>query len=281
MAASRGTIEQLARDTARLADPETALRALTALRQELDATEPDLVLRALQAGASWSRIARALGISKQAAHRKYRYLFDHAMDASTGGPKLLVTPEARQSMQFAREEAKRLGQPAVGTEHVLLGILHCRESYAVRALNALGVTLETARELPSDDDAGAHAEVIASGAIGPRRRDPSGTTDRRRLLARGAQTRRGSHRRRARVAGPAVRFTERRGPDPRGSADHALGDQTTPRARTVRSRRGNHPARHRRGTVVGNAGITVAGARRRGSFPLEPGSVASGPGPDD
>lgn len=145
MAASRGTIEQLARDTARLADPETALRALTALRQELDATEPDLVLRAVQAGASWSRIARALGITKQAAHRKYRYLFEHAMDASAGGPKLLVTPEARQSMQFAREEAKRLGQPAVGTEHLLLGILHCRESYAVKALNALGVTLETAR----------------------------------------------------------------------------------------------------------------------------------------
>ncbi|MGO9499916.1 MAG: Clp protease N-terminal domain-containing protein [Solirubrobacteraceae bacterium] len=175
MAASRGTIEQLARDTARLADPETALRALTALRQELDATEPELVLRALQAGASWSRIARALGISKQAAHRKYRYLFDHAMDASTGGPKLLVTPEARQSMQFAREEAKRLGQPAVGTEHVLLGILHCRESYAVRALNALGVTLETAREclrttMPGLTPKSSHPEPSAPVGVTPQAR---------------------------------------------------------------------------------------------------------------
>src|ERR1700733_13287128 len=77
MSISSRTIEQLARDTVRIADPEVALRALTALRQELDATEPELVQRALQAGASWSRIARAIGITKQAAHRKYRYVLDH------------------------------------------------------------------------------------------------------------------------------------------------------------------------------------------------------------
>jgi len=144
MAASRGAIEQLARDTVRIADPETALRALTALRQELDATEPELVLEAMQAGASWSRVARGLGITKQAAHRKYRYLFDHAIDASLGGPKLLASSDARNALQYAREEARRLGQPAVGTEHMLLGILHCRESRAVKTLSALGVTLETA-----------------------------------------------------------------------------------------------------------------------------------------
>jgi hypothetical protein len=146
MSISSRTIEQLARDTVQIADPEVALRALTALRQELDATEPELVQRALQAGASWSRIARAIGITKQAAHRKYRYVFDHAFDPTAGGPKVLVTDEARQAMQFAREEAKRLGQPAVGTEHVLLGILQCRQSDAVKALSALGVTFETARK---------------------------------------------------------------------------------------------------------------------------------------
>ena len=146
MAASRGAIEQLARDTARIADPETALRAITALRQELDATEPDLVLRALQAGASWSRIARGLGITKQAAHRKYRHLFDRAMDGGAGGPRLRASNQARQAIHFAREEARQLGQPAVGTEHVLLGILQCRESHAARVLNTFGITLETAKE---------------------------------------------------------------------------------------------------------------------------------------
>lgn len=145
MAAPPATIEQLARDTVQIVDPETALRALTALRQELDATEPEIVRRALQGGASWSQVARALGVTKQAAHRKYRYLFDHAWGEGSDGPSLLVSPEARRSIQFAREEAKRVAQPAVGTEHMLLGILRCEGDYAVRALNAEGVTLEAAR----------------------------------------------------------------------------------------------------------------------------------------
>jgi transposase-like protein len=139
-----GTIEQLAREVVQIADPDTALRALTALRQELDATEPELVMRALQDGASWSQVARALGITKQAAHRKYRYLVEHAINVPSSA-KLLVTGEARRTIQYAREEAKRLRQPGVGTEHILLGILRCERSAAAKALNALGVTLERAR----------------------------------------------------------------------------------------------------------------------------------------
>jgi ATP-dependent Clp protease ATP-binding subunit ClpA len=139
------TIEQLARETVEITDPETALRALTALRRELDATEPEIVRRALRARASWSQIARALGVTKQAAHRKYRHLFDQAWGETPGAPRMTISNEARRSIQFAREDARLLGQPAVGTEHILLGILRCEDSLAARALNAEGVTLEAAR----------------------------------------------------------------------------------------------------------------------------------------
>jgi hypothetical protein len=144
MAAPPGTIEQLARETVEIDDPETALRALTALRRELDATEAEIVRRALQARASWSQIARALGISKQAAHRKYRHLFEQA--DTPVEKRIAVSAEARQCIQFAREEAKRLAQPAVATEHILLGLLRCRGSQALEALNAEGITLEAARD---------------------------------------------------------------------------------------------------------------------------------------
>jgi ATP-dependent Clp protease ATP-binding subunit ClpA len=181
MGASTATIEQLARDVVEIRHPETALRALTALRQELESMEPALVQRALRAGASWSHVARALGVSKQAAHRKYRHLTDRSPNDAAGGAKILVTSEARLSIQFAREEAKRLGQPAVGTEHILLGILRCNRSHAVRALGALGVTHRTASHclcttlpgVPVEDRGGAnpgdgvseHARRILEGSL--------------------------------------------------------------------------------------------------------------------
>ncbi len=147
MPATPATIEQLARDVALSADAENGLRALSALRAELDMIEPELVARAIRAGASWSQVARALGVTKQAAHRKHRHLSELTEASAPGaGPKMLVTSEARRSIQLAREEARDLGQPAIGTEHILLGILRCNESHAVRALNALGVTLDAARE---------------------------------------------------------------------------------------------------------------------------------------
>lgn len=140
------TIEQLARDTAQIDDPETALRALTALRQELDATERELVQRALAGGASWSHIARSLGVTKQAAHRKHRHLAGQPLRSANREPRMLVTGEARYSVQLAREEAVRLGQSAIGTEHILLGILRCSRTHAVKALNALGVSYEAASQ---------------------------------------------------------------------------------------------------------------------------------------
>ncbi|HEY3725821.1 MAG TPA: Clp protease N-terminal domain-containing protein [Solirubrobacteraceae bacterium] len=140
MPRSPTALEQLARDTVQIPEPLTALRALRALRQELDEIESELAGRALQASASWSQIAQALGVSKQAAHRKHRHLTEQAFSAAARGLKMPVTREALRSIQQAREEAQSLGHHAIGTEHILLGILRCRQSHAARALNALGVT---------------------------------------------------------------------------------------------------------------------------------------------
>lgn len=177
--ATPATIEQLASDTVKTADPATALRALSALRHELEVLEPVLVRRALKAGASWSKIARALGVSKQAAHRKHRHLTEDGFP-SAAEPKMLVTSEARRSVALARQEAKSMGQPLIGTEHLLLGILRCQRSHAVKALNALGVTHDRALAslqttlpgpLSSEDGAApengvsAHARRILEGSL--------------------------------------------------------------------------------------------------------------------
>ena len=56
------------------------------------------------------------------------------------------TQRAKNSILNAQTEAKELGHPAIGTEHVLLGILREGEGIAARALNSVGVTLTTACE---------------------------------------------------------------------------------------------------------------------------------------
>lgn len=52
-------------------DPIVALRAIAELHRELDRVEAVTVRRARNANATWQLIALALGVSKQAVHKKY------------------------------------------------------------------------------------------------------------------------------------------------------------------------------------------------------------------
>ena len=54
------------------------------------------------------------------------------------------TERARQVVVLAQEEARSLFHNYIGTEHILLGLLHDRETAAGHALAALGVTYEQA-----------------------------------------------------------------------------------------------------------------------------------------
>ncbi|MET4685227.1 helix-turn-helix domain-containing protein [Brevundimonas faecalis] len=51
-------------------DPAEGLAAVVALRRLADSVEREAVRAALRQGWSWSRIAQALGITKQAAHKR-------------------------------------------------------------------------------------------------------------------------------------------------------------------------------------------------------------------
>lgn len=52
-------------------DPIEALKAIARLRKELDRVEAVAARRAHNAGASWQFVALALGVSRQAVHKKY------------------------------------------------------------------------------------------------------------------------------------------------------------------------------------------------------------------
>lgn len=56
------------------------------------------------------------------------------------------TERAQKVLYLAQDEARRLGHPAVGTEHLLLGLLREGEGIAARSLQALGVDLDKVRK---------------------------------------------------------------------------------------------------------------------------------------
>ena len=56
------------------------------------------------------------------------------------------TDKARRVVVLAQEEAKMLNHNYIGTEHILLGLIHEGEGVAAKALEALGVSLDAVRE---------------------------------------------------------------------------------------------------------------------------------------
>jgi hypothetical protein len=66
-------IAQVASDTAH---PREGLRAIASLRLLVETLEFRQVEAGLRAGMSWNEIAEALGITRQAAHKKYSNRID-------------------------------------------------------------------------------------------------------------------------------------------------------------------------------------------------------------
>jgi len=57
-----------------------------------------------------------------------------------------LTDHARRVLVLAQEEARLLNHPFIGTEHVLLGLIHEEEGIAAQALRQLDVSLPAVRE---------------------------------------------------------------------------------------------------------------------------------------
>jgi ATP-dependent Clp protease ATP-binding subunit ClpA len=55
------------------------------------------------------------------------------------------TDRARRSVTLAGEEARRLNHSCIGTEHLLLGLLHENDGVAAKSLEALGISLDGVR----------------------------------------------------------------------------------------------------------------------------------------
>ena len=69
------------------------------------------------------------------------------------------TDRARRVVVLAQEEARLLNHNYIGTEHILLGLIHEGEGVAARALEGMGINLEGVRNQV--------VEIIGQGAQAP------------------------------------------------------------------------------------------------------------------
>ena len=107
--------------------------------------------QARRTGASWTDIGQSMGVTKQAAQKRF-------VPKTSDWPGLLsgafppdpvkfsrFTDRARRAVIAARQEAIRRRNDRVLPEHLVLGLLHEQEGLAARTVAALGVSPEAAR----------------------------------------------------------------------------------------------------------------------------------------
>ena len=107
--------------------------------------------QARRTGASWTEIGQSMGVTKQAAQKRFVPRASDWPDLLSGAfPPDPVkfsrfTDRARRAVIAARQEAIRWRNDRVLPEHLVLGLLHEQEGLAARTVAALGVSPEAAR----------------------------------------------------------------------------------------------------------------------------------------
>ncbi|PJJ57053.1 ClpA/ClpB-like protein [Mumia flava] len=110
------------------------------LGEVADALVGYFVDQARRSGASWTRIGASMGVTKQAAQKRFvrREQEVEPLDASQGFDRF--TEPARASLMAAHAEAQAVRSAEVEPVHLLLGLIADERTSAARALTTLGVT---------------------------------------------------------------------------------------------------------------------------------------------
>ncbi|MEH0927730.1 Clp protease N-terminal domain-containing protein [Micromonospora sp. CPCC 205558] len=102
--------------------------------------------QARRSGASWTDIGRSMGVTKQAAQKRF---VPKATDAAALDPNAgfgRFTPRARNVVVASQEEARASGNAEIGPGHLVLGLLAEPEGLAARVMAGRGATPEAVRE---------------------------------------------------------------------------------------------------------------------------------------
>lgn len=138
-----------------------AVVAAEALGDVADHLIGHFVDQARRSGASWTDIGRSMGVTRQAAQKRFVPKADKegdpSLDPSQGFGRF--TPRARNVVVVSQNEARAAGNTEIHTEHLVLGLLSEPEGLAALALTAQGVAADAVRAAATDALPPAAADV--------------------------------------------------------------------------------------------------------------------------
>lgn len=135
----------------------TAVTTVHEMEETGDAVLGHFVDQCRRQGRSWSEISSALGVTKQAAHKRF---------SGFGGPTFeRFTPRAQAVLVAARRFAAP-GDGVVGADHLLAALYTQPEGLAARALTRLGLDARGATAAIGDPAGGVAAEPVSAEDLG-------------------------------------------------------------------------------------------------------------------
>lgn len=101
--------------------------------------------QARRSGASWTDIGASMGVSKQAAQKRFvpKGPEDAGLDPAAGFARF--TPRARSAVAASQEAARNSGHTLIGPPHLVLGLLTEPEALAAKEIETHGITLADVR----------------------------------------------------------------------------------------------------------------------------------------
>ncbi|RPI30786.1 MAG: NDP-hexose 4-ketoreductase, partial [Chloroflexota bacterium] len=128
---------------------QRARRVLSLAHQEAErmrhnyiGTEHLLLGLIREEGGVAGRVLRELGLEAERVQEIVERLTGPGQNR---GGKLDLSPGTQQVLELAVDEARRMGHHYIGTEHLLLGLVHYGQGIAMDVLRKLGVTPEQIR----------------------------------------------------------------------------------------------------------------------------------------
>jgi ATP-dependent Clp protease ATP-binding subunit ClpA len=118
-----------------------AVIAAAALGDIADHLIGHFVDQARKSGASWTEIGKCMGVTKQAAQKRFVPKADALLDPNAGFGRF--TPRARNVIVVAQNKAGEAGNNEIGTDHLVLGLFADPDGLAAKLLAGQGIDADT------------------------------------------------------------------------------------------------------------------------------------------